>query len=1094
MENFDDEQLNIFDNGDLPEELTTNWDEAFSGGTDGGFAETVSDGLVFSLNNLGRVDIKYISSLCGVAPEEVVKTLKGCIFQNPETYGGDPFQGWETADSYLSGNVLNKLTAAILENSRTGGQFSENVAALEEIFPDIVKSGEIYATLGSSWIPPDIIDDFIEETFGSYERELMNTRHRAYARQFMGVTRDSLTGIWNVPAKSYYNSQRKWVKMHSTYGTVRMDALHILEKSLNMKQVAVYDTVKDPYNPYYAPPKRVLNKEETMQALEKQKALCAAFESWLWKNEKRRERLENEYNDKFGYIRVRRFNGSFLTFPEMSKDFKLYPYQKNAVARIIFTPNTLLAHDVGAGKTYVMIAAAMEMRRMNISNQNLFVVPNSVVGQWRSMFTEIYPNARILVVEPKHFTPAKKQKTLYDIQTGGYDGVIMPYSCFTSIPLSKKFKMDSVRQELEDVTKACKQHNPPPELKRRRDRLTKEYKKLLESPIGAGICFDELNVTTLFVDEAHNFKNVPLNSNSGNTLGISNGGSKKCEDMLQKVHCVQRANGGRGVVFATGTPITNSITDIFVMQTYLQSGELSLLGLQNFDSWTGTFAEKTTEFEIDVDTSGYRLATRFAKFNNMPELSNLIASFADFHKVTGEKNLPLFSGYTDGVIARTSQFAEFLHGISQRADAVRGGRISRREDNMLKLTSDGRKAALDLRLVDDKQSFSYESKVARCAENIADIYIKTYEKKSTQLVFCDTSTPKKEFNIYDELLRILISMGIPSVDVAYIHEAATENEREKLLERVRTGDIRVLIGSTFKLGTGVNVQDKLIAIHHLDVPWRPSDMVQREGRILRQGNENKRIFIYRYITEGSFDAYSWQLLETKQRFISQLLSGSLLQRSGDDVDDTVLSYAEIKALAVGNPLIRKRCETANELQRKITLQKKYIESCENMTAELNAIPSKVEDILRLKQLCEEDFAAVTEDGLTKEQKIELRHEIYEAALNYEMQSEEKEIAFYRSFKVVLPPHMLRQRPYLYLVKGGRYTVELGDAEAGVLIRMDNVLEDLQRRAERMSERIAELNDKAEMIRTELEKDGGYAVEIEKLTEELKKIDKKLQEQ
>lgn len=644
-------------------------------------------------------------------------------------------------------------------------------------------------------------------------------------------------------------------------------------------------------------------------------------------------------------------------------------------------------------------------------------------------------------------------------------------------------------------------------LKKKKEALEKAFSEmaLAMDDMYDTVYFDELGITRLFVDEAHNFKNVPFETKANKVLGINGSGSKRCQDMMDKVHMVQKKNGGKGVVLATGTPITNSITDAYIMQQYLQSGELAMLDLQSFDAWIGMFAERSTEFEIDVDTSSYRLATRFAKFHNLPELTSLLSSIADFHQVDESAGIPMHDGYRDALISKTPAFAAYLDDISQRADDVREGRVSRKDDNMLKITTDGRKAALDLRLVDHRATFTYQSKVARCVENAADIYFKNVQSKATQLIFCDTSTPKSGFNIYDELKTALINLGVPEAQIAYIHDAETEATRMRLFMKVRNGEVRILIGSTFKLGLGVNIQDRLIALHHIDVPWRPADMTQREGRILRQGNANSQVYIYRYITEGSFDAYSWQLLETKQRFISDLLSGSLTARSGADIEDTVLDYAEVKALAVGNPLVKKRVEAANELTRYLTLQRKLVDSRIRMEKELMELPGKLEHQKELIDKCKEDLSyyqiwkaanpPAEENRLKKEEaekRKTLREYITSAVRDYALETREKTLMNYRGFDVVLPANMILEKPYVWLSRQGKYYVELGDTEIGNLVRIDNYLDMLDNHLEKLKIGLSKLTEKEIELKTELAKDENYSEQIEKYKAEVEKIDKNLE--
>ena len=1053
--------------------------------------DNLSDALVLSLTTLGRVDIEYMSSITGLEYKEVIKGLKGAIYQNPETWGECFYKGWETADEYLSGNLMRKWRAAERENRKYNGYFSENLKAIEAVLPPTVATKDIYVTLGSPRVPTDIIDDFIEHLFGRRFTYWHN------GENIYAVKHDELTGTWEIPNKTRYGHS---VKDTKTYGTDRLEALYILERTLNMKSVAVTDEVTCLTNS--SGKKRVVNKEETVLAIEKQQKLTDEFKKWVWRDEKRKERLENIFENKFSCVRRRIFNGSFLNFPTMSQEVKLYEYQKNAVARILFSPNTLLAHDVGSGKTYVMIAAGMELKRMGLSNKNLYVVPNNIVGQWKDIFLKMYPSAKLLTIEPKSCTPAKRDKVLKRIRDEEFDGIIMACSCFEQIPLSAQFYMDELHEKKERITEmtvdATKNTR---KLQKQIEAINKKLSELVLTlnMLSSEVYFDELGIKRLFVDEAHNYKNVPVETKTDRVLGVKSGGSKKCADMLNKVRLVQK-NGG-GVVMATGTPITNSITDAFVMQKYLQNGELGLLDLQSFDSWIGMFAERVTEFEIDVDTSSYRLATRFSKFHNLPELTSLFSQIADFHQLDQVNGIPEFDGYTDALVAKTTDFAEYLKDISKRADAVRKGSVHRTSDNMLKITTDGRKAALDLRLVSQNAGFTYQSKVARCAENVFYIHKIT---DGTQLVFCDTSTPKAGFNVYDELKRLLVSMGVPQNEIAYVHDATSEKTRNQFFGMMRSGTIRILIGSTFKLGLGVNVQDKLIALHHLDIPWRPADMTQREGRILRQGNQNSRVKIYRYITEGSFDAYSWQLLETKQRFITGLLSGSYNERDGADIEDTVLNYAEVKALAVGNPLIKQRVETANELTRYLVLQRKLVETRLRLENELVELPSKIDHQRKLIEKAMKDKAfyaelikalpvpsTFAEKTAEAEARKAIREKLFSAVGENELKPIETPLMTYRGFEIVLPANMSKEKPFVWLQRTGRYYLELGDTEIGGLIRIDNFLENFDMHIEKLTRGLNNLTDRSAHIRSELSGKESYTEIIEQLKSEIERIDKKL---
>ncbi len=1081
-------------------DLPLDWENVFNRDvrTQGVHADSISDGLVYSLSNLGRVDIEYISSITGEDYKTVIGALKGSIYQNPETWDECFYKGWETSEEYLSGNMMRKWKAAKDANKEYNGYFADNIRAIEKVLPPTVATKDIYVTLGSPWVPADVIDDFIEYLLGDWRRywysindeEDFHTKH------------DELTGTWEIPFKSRYNHD---VKVTRTYGTDRINALHILERTLNMKSVAVTNEVV--CNTNSSGKKRVINQSETILAIEKQNKMIKAFQKWVWEDERRKERLEVIFENNFSCVRRRIFDGSFLRFPDMSPAINLYPYQKDAVARILFTPNTLLAHDVGAGKTYVMIAAAMEMRRMGLSEKNMFVVPNNIVGQWKNIFYAMYPSANILCVEPKSFAPSKRESVLERIRDEDFDGIIIAYSCFEQIPLSKEYYQNQLIDEQELIAEiAGKKNKATSRLKKKQEAVSKALSELAVAmdDLYNGVYFDDLGITRLFVDEAHNFKNVPIETKADKVLGISASGSKKCQDMMDKVRMVQKKNDGAGVVFATGTPITNSITDAFIMQMYLQSGELAMLDLQSFDSWIGMFAERSTEFEIDVDTSSYRLATRFSKFHNLPELTSLLSSIADFHQVDTSVGIPQIDGYADALVSKTNEFADYLKDISQRAEDVRKGYVSRKDDNMLKITTDGRKAALDLRLVDPNAMFTYQSKVARCVENVADIYFRTTAQKSVQIIFCDTSTPKTGFNIYDEVKTMLQSKGIPADKIAFIHDAETEAQRNAMFAEVRNGDIRVLLGSTFKLGLGVNIQDKLIALHHIDVPWRPADMTQREGRILRQGNTNSKVQLFRYITEGSFDAYSWQLLETKQRFITGLLSGSLTERSGTDIEDTVLDYAEVKALAVGNPLVKERVETANELSRYLTLQRKLVESRIRMEKELLEMPGKKSNQENNIVGCEADIAYYTgwkqanpapSDNKVKkdvaEKRKQLRDYIHSSLMGYVLEPKEKILMTYRGFEIILPVNMTREKPYVWLKRNGRYYVELGDTNTGNLIRIDNFLDDLQTHLDKLNKGLAKLWERERQLKEELRKEESFSDEIENCRQKLEKLDKKL---
>lgn len=1001
--------------------------------------------FVSCLNNRGKVDLSYIAEAANTQDiKKVIKVLDGAIYLDPDRFNGDLTEGWVTSDEYLSGNIYLKLQSAKKAAKIFPAIFNRNVTALKNILPNKLDTDEIYVSLGSPWLPTDVIDDFIEYLLGKVRYPWFYSS--AYIKSTK-VYRDEKTGTWKIPDKNRYSLDASNIESSKVYGTSRLNALEIIQRTLNMKSVSVYDRKE-----VNGKEVRVLNKDETASAVEKQKTIVKAFQNWVWSDPKRKKQLLNIYYEKYGSIVKRQFDGSFLTFPNMSESVKLRDYQKNAVMRILFTKNTLLAHDVGAGKTYEMVAACMELRRMKLAKKPMIVVPNNIVMQWQSIFLEMYPNANILVVSQKIFTPNYRNRVLEDIHNNDYDAVIITYGSFGLIP----FRETS---------------NAPEHV--------------------SYYCFQDLGVDALFVDEAHNFKNLTINSGVDGVLGINASGSAKCNKMLKMVRVVQE-NDGR-IVFATGTPITNSITDAYVMQTYLQPGELKLLNIERFADWVGMFSERKTAFEIDVDTSGYRLVSRFSRFHNLPELSNLLSSIVDLHSIN-KTNLPNFSGYKDILSPKNAVFSNYLHKISERADKIRSRLVSTSEDNMLKVTTDGRKAALDLRLVEPKAKFDPDSKAAKCADIVYKIYKDTEEKKSAQLIFIDTSTPKDRFNLYDEMKRLLVEKGIPPYRIAFVHDATTDKKRDALFAEVRSGDIRVLIGSTFKLGIGVNVQDHLIAIHHLDVPWRPADMVQREGRILREGNQNDAIEIYRYIREGSFDAYSWQLLETKQSFISQLLSDSLFIRDGDDIDEVVLDYAEVKALAVGNPLVKERVETMNEFNHLKLLQKNYITAKNHNIQELHDIPNRIKYEQEQLKIFTHDYEMYKNwsEKYTDDRKKELRKILFEVASNDRLQVVEDTLFQYKGFTIKAPTYMRKEKPYVIAYSpNNQYKVNIGNHESRELSHLEFFFSNMTKMIDNEKARIKSLNLREKKLTEDISKTDSYADQIEACQKRLKEIDKEL---
>ena len=1024
----------------------------FNNGININKVDSISDGLVLSLTNHGKVDIQYIADLCQKETSEVLQELRGSIFQNPNTWNENPNEGWETKEEYLSGNLRKKLIEAEIASKSYPGVFDENIDVLREMIEEAkgLSSDEIFVTLGSPWVPTDIIEDFVKHLLKAFN---------------VSVHHDLQTGTWSV--ESYVYNALDTV----TYGTNRMRAKHIIESTLNQSNIAITDPV---YDPISQKTKRVKNEKQTLLVLEKQKLILEKFHEWIFINEARKHRLEDIYNKLYCTNFVRLYDGSFLKFPDLNPNIHLFDYQKNAIARIIFSPNTLLAHDVGSGKTYEMIAAAHELKRMGLSKKNLIVVPNDIVNQWESLYKEMYPNASILVVRPKDFTPLRKELTLSKIKEEDYDAIIMPYSSFDKISLSPDFYRIKLYKEIEENKKTIlyKEDGLTSVSKRNYRKYHKHgYLESMEQKIGEreeGVTyFEDLEIDRLFLDECHNYKNVTIDTNIV-ALGISTEGSKKCDDMMDKVHYVQKMHNGSGVIFASGTPITNSITDIYNIQRYLQEGELEVLKLRNFNSWISNYAEKVDRFEIDVDTSKCRMVRRYSDFKNLPELTSLLSNIADFHHISKDNDLPEFNGYTNVVVEHRPEFLEFLNDISKRADLVRAHKprlIRPREsedekdvyDNMLNITTDGRKAALDIRLFNPYLPFDKRSKVYVCSENVKKIYDKTNSFKGTQLIFCDISTPKDTFNMYDEIKMVLMRMGIPDEEIAFIHDATSDKKRNELFQLVNDGKIRVLIGSSFKLATGVNVQNRLIAIHHIDVPWRPSDMVQREGRILRQGNTNDEVYIYRYICENSFDAYSWQILESKQIFISKLLNNQLDTRIAKDIDDSVLDYAEVKALAVGDPLIERRVNAQNRLSRLLLINSASIARKEKIRQTLANIEKNKNLWLEEIEDCKKDIALSKkkenqEFEIGDEDRKAMREEIYQA-LFFGNSNEEKSVMKYRGFDIIVSPKQYdADNVFVYIQGNHKYYLKLGSSSLGYITRINNFINNLPNHLEELQAR------------------------------------------
>lgn len=943
--------------------------------------------------------------------------------------------------------------------------------------PHDIPYTDIEVSLGVPWVSEWIIDDF-SYVLRTGDETLADKRHWAHKQ----VSYEPLTGYWYVGAKQHTS---RWygdkTRLERTYGLPSYNALYILEATLNLREI------------------RRETEEEALAALEKQEAIEKLFKEWVWQDEDRRWEIEEAYNKLFQDCHAKEYSGRELKFPEMSPDVTLFDYQKDAVMRVISEKNTLLAFDVGAGKTYIMIAAAMKMRQEGKSRKNLFVVPNHIVGQWELIFKQMYPAAKVLSVDPAAFKPQLRQKVLGQIQRGDYDGIIMAYSCFEMIPLSEECLMEQMKQKLDELDASVSGMRGEPGIgaavDREKDYLKKQIFGLISTleDYTETITFDRLEINTLFVDEAHNFKNIPLRSNLKGISGVNITGSKKCLEMLHKVRCVQESNQGRGVVFATGTPLCNSISDAYAMQMYLQYDKMRETHLDRFDNWVKSFAKPERVCEIDVDTSKYRFVLRFARFFNLPELSRLFSQIAAFHAVDDKEGIPRLERYSDVILPRNAALQGYMDQLCQRSEKIRAREVDKTTDNMLKVSTDGRKAALDLRLVKREQPGGESSKVWRCVQQVVEIYRK--HDGCSQIIFCDYSTPKPEkFNIYDELKQELLKQGVPPKEIAFIHGCRSEAEKVRLFEQVNCGTVRVLLGSTFKLGIGANVQTRLKAIHHLDVPWRPSDMVQREGRILRRGNRYQEIKIFRYITEGSFDAYSWQLLETKQRFISQFLSGSEYQRSASDLEENVLTYAQVKALAISQPLMKVLAEKENELRRLRMLSNNYVRTQE---AQRQTIAEQEKQLTILKKRLTATEQNVSYVNGISEDGFQAAYRNVKAILTEDVilcrTASPPELSVL-GFRIAIPgaERQNAKKPYIVLSRNGAdYPVDMGPSSAGNARRAVNFLKRFHELPKRIREQRDECLRKIQRLKELSRETNPYLDHMRSLEEEIIRIRSKI---
>ena len=863
--------------------------------------DTATEALAISIAEKACVDMGFMQSLTGLSEEQLVKDLEGVVFRNPTHFNNDGIIQYETADAYLSGNVREKLQTARQFAEMHPDLYGINVPALEAVQPKDLDASEIDVRLGATWLPPDVVKEFM--------LELLETPYMY--RRYIDVFYSTYTANWNVKGKNDDRSDN--IKANVTNGTKRINAYKIIEDTLNLRDVRIFDTVYEDGNE-----KRILNKKETAIAQQKQEAIKEAFQGWIWKKPERRERLTRLYNDRFNSVRPREYDGSHIRFTGMNPEISLRKHQVDAVAHILYGGNTLLAHCVGAGKTYEMTAAAMESKHLGLCNKSMFVVPNHLTEQWAGEFLQLYPSANILVATKKDFETKNRKKFCARIATGDYDAVIIGHSQFEKIPISAERQKQQLQDQIAEITSGIRELKEEKgeryaikQLEKTKKTLKLKLDKLNDtSRKDDVVTFEELGVDRLFVDEADFYKNLFLYTKMRNVAGLSQTEAQKSSDLFAKCRYLDELTEGRGIIFATGTPISNSITEMYTMQRYLQYKLLREKGLQHFDCWASTFGETVTAIELAPEGTGYRAKTRFARFYNLPELMSMFKEVADI-KTADMLNLPVPKANYHNVAVKPSEFQQdMVAELAERAEQVRAKKVEPYEDNRLKITNDGRKLALDQRLANPMLPDHEDSKVNACVENIFRFWQENNDKRLTQLVFCDLSTPKGDgnFNVYDDVRQKLIARSVPADEVAFIHDANTETRKKELFAKVRKGQVRALLGSTFKMGAGTNVQDKLIALHDLDCPWRPRDLEQRSGRIVRQGNKNDEVHIFRYVTENTFDAYLYQIIENKQRFISQIMTSKSPVRSAEDIDETALSYAEIKALAIGNPYIKDKMD------------------------------------------------------------------------------------------------------------------------------------------------------------------------------------------
>ena len=1050
--------------------------------------DTASEALEVSIGERAGVDLSYMAQLSGKTEAELTEELAGVIFKNPIS------EKWEPSDEYLSGNVREKLQIA-KQFAEDHPEYQVNVQYLEQVQPKDLDASEIEARLGATWISEDYITRFMAETFHT---------PRYYVGSKVKVQYAEVTGQWNVMGKnvdSYGNAL-----VTSTYGTQRANAYRLLEDALNLRDTKIYDTVQDADGEH-----RELNRKETMLAQQKQELIKEEFKEWIFKDLHRREDLCKIYNERFNSIRPREYDGSHIQFVGMNPEITLMPHQKNAVAHVLYGNNTLLAHCVGAGKTFQMIAAGMESKRLGLSQKNLYVVPNHLTEQWGSDFLRLYPGANVLVATKKDFEPANRKRFCSRIATGDYDAVIIGHTQFEKIPLSRERQIAMLEDQIADITFSIEeaahqagQNYTIKQLEKTKKSLQARMKKLNDQTRKDDVVtFEQLGVDRLFVDESHSFKNLFLYTKMRNVAGISQTDAQKSSDMFMKCRYMDELTGGRGITFATGTPVSNSMTELYTIMRYLQYDTLMRMGMGHFDSWAATFGETVTAIELSPEGTGYRAKTRFARFFNLPELISIFKEAADI-QTSDMLNLPVPEAeFINEVLKPSEEQQEMVSAFSERAEEVRAGLVNPTVDNMLKITNDGRKCALDQRLLNELLPDAEKSKVNTCVENAFQVWDEGKADRTTQLIFCDLSTPKGDgtFNVYDDVRNKLVARGIPKEEIAFIHEYNTETKKADLFAKVRAGQVRILMGSTPKLGAGTNVQDRLIALHHLDCPWKPSDLEQQEGRILRQGNQNDKVKIFRYVTENTFDAYMWQILENKQKFISQIMTSKSPVRACEDVDDTALSYAEIKALATGNPYIKEKMDLDVQVSKLKLLKANHtsqiyrLESdiAKNFPVQISALKERIagiqvdSQVVKSVDLQDNDTFAMTVGNVLYEDKKEAGEALIAACAGLKTVSTGGKVGEYHGFTLSASYNMF-SNAFELTVKGKcSYKLEIGKDLVGNMQRIHNTLSSIDRKLTESEQKLETVQQQLAIAQEEVKKPFPKEAELNEKMERLSEL-------